>query len=98
MLFRRPWTIFGRPAADRGANHGGPVTFHCAVPRNLGFVGRSDDLESLHAILKEKDLVGLRPAGLTGMGSIGKTQFTVEYIYRYKRDYHGPFTERCIEK
>ena len=31
--------------------------------------------------------VGIRPAGLTGMGGIGKTQLVVEYVYRHRDDY-----------
>ena len=56
-------------------------------PRNPDFVGRSDDLESLHAVLQKREPVGIRPAGLTGMGGIGKTQLAVEYVYRHKDDY-----------
>ncbi len=33
--------------------------------------------------------VGIRPAGLTGMGGIGKTQLAVEYVYRYRESYPG---------
>ena len=31
--------------------------------------------------------VGIRPAGLTGMGGIGKTQLVVEYVHRHRDDY-----------
>jgi WD40 repeat protein len=55
--------------------------------RNPDFVGRENDLERLHQALLGKQPVGIRPAGLTGMGGIGKTQLAVEYAYRYKDAY-----------
>jgi hypothetical protein len=58
-------------------------------PRNPDFVGRSDDLDRLHDTLQKREPVGIRPAGLTGMGGIGKTQLAVEYVHRHKRDYPG---------
>ena len=58
-------------------------------PRNADFVGRTDDLDRLHAVLQTRRPVGIRPAGLTGMGGIGKTQLAVEYVYRHKGDYPG---------
>ena len=59
-------------------------------PRNLGFLGREDELTRLHAALSGSGSgpVGIRPAGsaraagLIGMGGIGKTQLAVEYSYR----------------
>jgi WD40 repeat protein len=60
-------------------------------PRNPDFVGRSDDLDKLHAAFRSREPVGIRPAGLTGMGGIGKTQLAVEYVYRCqeRNDYPG---------
>ena len=62
---------------------------HFLVPfmRNPDFVGREEDLERLHQALSGEGPVGIRPAGLTGMGGIGKTQLAVEYAYRYADAY-----------
>jgi WD40 repeat protein len=63
--------------------------FLVPFPRNGDFVGRDGDLARLHASLSEAGSgpVGIRPAGLTGMGGIGKTQLAVEYVYRRREDY-----------
>ncbi len=55
-------------------------------PRNHGFVGREEDLAHLHTALQGAETVGIRPAGLTGQGGIGKTQLAVEYCYRHFHD------------
>ena len=65
----------------------GPPPFLVPFPRNLNFVGPADDLERLHATLQQREPGGIRPAGLTGMGGIGKTQLAVEYVYRFKDAY-----------
>jgi hypothetical protein len=51
--------------------------FLVPFPRNADFVGRDGDLARLHACLSGPGPVGIRPAGLTGMGGIGKTQLAV---------------------
>jgi WD40 repeat protein len=61
--------------------------FFVPFPRNPDFVGRAEDLEKLHTVLGKLETVGIRPAGLTGMGGIGKTQLAVEYVYRYRGSY-----------
>ena len=64
---------------------------HFTVPfiRNPDFVGREDDLERLHQALMGEGPVGIRPAGLTGMAGIGKTQLAVEYAFRHRDAYPG---------
>ncbi len=71
-----------------------PVTepqapFIVPFPRNREFVGREEDLLHLHRSLSGSGLhpVGIRPAGLTGMGGIGKTQLAIEYVFRYRDGY-----------
>ena len=67
-------------------------------PRNPDFVGRTDDLARLHATLQQREPVGIRPAGLIGMGGIGKTQLAVEYVYRFNDAYpHGIFWINAAE-
>ncbi len=70
-----------KPAAE--------APFLVPFPRNGDFVGRDGDLARLHASLSGSGAgpVGIRPAGLTGMGGIGKTQLAVEYVHRHRDDY-----------
>ena len=69
--------------------------FDVPFMRNPDFVGRQEDLEWLHAALQGvapasgERVVGIRPAGLTGLAGIGKTQLAVEYVYRYRTAYPG---------
>ena len=76
-----------------GSAQGKPPTpapaapFIVPFPRNADFVGRDADLMRLHASLSGHGPVGIRPAGLTGMGGIGKTQLAVEYVHRHRSDY-----------
>jgi hypothetical protein len=70
-----------KPAAE--------APFLVPFPRNGDFLGRDGDLMRLHATLSASAAgpVGIRPAGLTGMGGIGKTQLAVEYVHRHRDDY-----------
>jgi WD40 repeat protein len=85
--------VLVRPAPDRipvpVAPPAAEVPFIVPFPRNADFVGREGDLSRLHATLSgaRAGPVGIRPAGLTGMGGIGKTQLAVEYVHRHKEDY-----------
>ncbi len=74
----------GKPAAPAVES-----PFIVPFPRNADFVGRQGDLARLHASLwaANSGPVGIRPAGLTGMGGIGKTQLAVEYAHRHKNGY-----------
>jgi hypothetical protein len=78
-----------RVFAEELAGERAPAPFHVPFLPNPAFVGREDDLEILHALLQKGAAVGVRPAALTGMGGIGKTQLAVEYVYRYADAYPG---------
>ena len=81
-------TLVGRARTEvTGAAAEAP--FIVPFPRNPDFVGRDGDLARLHTTLTGPGSgpVGIRPAGLTGMGGIGKTQLVVEYVYRHRDDY-----------
>jgi len=77
------------PARSKVEAAAAEAPFIVPFPRNAEFVGRDGDLTRLHASLSGPGSgpVGIRPAGLTGMGGIGKTQLAVEYVYRYQDDY-----------
>jgi WD40 repeat protein len=76
-------------ATRKAATPDPDAPFIVPFPRNPDFVGRAGDLARLHASLvgPGSGPVGIRPAGLTGMGGIGKTQLAVEYVYRYRESY-----------
>jgi hypothetical protein len=63
--------------------------FIVPFPRDPDFVGRDGVPSRPHTSLSgpASGPVGIRPAGLTGMGGIGKTQLAVEYVHRHRGDY-----------
>src|SRR5262249_29176755 len=71
------------PALTKPAPPAAVALFVVPFPRNANFVGRDGDLARLHSSLSGSGPVGIRPAGLTGMGGIGKTQLAVEYVHRH---------------
>jgi WD40 repeat protein len=64
----------------------GDHRFFMSWPRLDTFVGREQQLMTLHDHLKAS-AVGIKTAGLHGMGGIGKTQLAVEYAHRYRFHY-----------
>ena len=81
------WNAIGQLGAHQTEPPPGHAPFLVPFPKNDDFVGRTDDLKELHAKLQQLKPVGIRPAGLTGMGGIGKTQLAVEYVYRHRDDF-----------
>ena len=67
--------------------------FFVEFNENPGFLGRELDLETVHNALQAqpvdeaREAVGIVPAGVTGMGGIGKTQLAVKYVYAYREHY-----------
>ncbi|MBK8906197.1 MAG: hypothetical protein IPM53_33775 [Anaerolineaceae bacterium] len=50
------------------------------------FVGREAELDLLHQTLQTEQQAAINPAGLSGMGGIGKTQLAVAYAYLAKNE------------
>jgi hypothetical protein len=62
------------------------------LPRNEGFVGREEELHTLHKFLvDERSSAGVVSCIVHGVGGYGKTQVALEYSYKYKEDYNAIF-------
>lgn len=64
--------------------------------RNPFFTGREQELQALSRALQADNAVALaHPLGISGLGSMGKTQTALEYIYRYRAAYRAVFWVRA---
>ena len=63
-----------------------PDIWNVSHIRNTHFTGRKDILSELRAALTSGEPATWKQA-VTGMGGVGKTQITLEYIYRHMAEY-----------
>jgi hypothetical protein len=63
-----------------------PPIWNIPQHQNPNFTGREGILKELRLALSSEEPAAWKQA-ITGMGGVGKTQLTVEYIYRHKTDY-----------
>ncbi|MBV9446216.1 MAG: tetratricopeptide repeat protein [Streptosporangiaceae bacterium] len=86
---RRLFGLSGRPSAEipavAGTSFPGvePKIF-TAPARNVQFTGREDDLGTLRDMLRAP---GAGRVAVGGLGGVGKTQVSLEYVHRFKTDY-----------
>jgi hypothetical protein len=77
--------VVGQGAAD---SKNPSARFLVPFPHNPDFVGRDEELSSLHEMLQQKQsIVGILPTVLVGLGGIGKTQLAVEYAHAHRDNY-----------
>jgi len=66
-----------------------PSIWNVPYPRDPLFVGRERVLSDLYSILHTKHQVALTsPSAVSHPSNIGVTETAVEYVYRYRSDYH----------
>lgn len=66
--------------------------WHVPYPRNPFFTGREELLHHLHEMLHREHTMALTQSlAISGLGGIGKTQIALEYVYRYRQNYHYIF-------
>ncbi|HEY0753998.1 MAG TPA: FxSxx-COOH system tetratricopeptide repeat protein [Ktedonobacteraceae bacterium] len=67
------------------------ITWNIPARRNPYFVGRAEILERIHQAFASSDSDRSQPQALYGLPGIGKTQVSLEYIYRYQSEYEKIF-------
>jgi len=66
--------------------------FHVPYDQNPYFTGRDELLATIRHKIQDSQLKGHKHRiALYGLGGVGKTQMTLEYCFRYKRDYNYIF-------
>ena len=66
-----------------------PSIWNVPYPRDPLFVGREQVLKDLHSTLNAKHQAALTsPSAGSDLSNVGVTETAVEYVYRYRTDYH----------
>jgi tetratricopeptide (TPR) repeat protein/transcriptional regulator with XRE-family HTH domain len=64
-----------------------PFIWNIPYRRNPFFTGREETLQMLHAAFNPAVVAPAQVLAISGLGGVGKTQTTIEYVYRYRDDY-----------
>ncbi len=70
-----------------------PIPDPTGIPNNLprsgaaAFVGRDEEMKTLHQQLQESDRVAI--SAISGMGGVGKTELALQYAQQYLSHYRG---------
>ncbi len=73
-----------------------PPIWNVPYPRNPFFLGRETELALVHRRLHTEQAPALpSPQAISGLGGIGKTQFVLEFAYRYHQDYQAVLWARA---
>lgn len=82
-FYRRSWD------GDTDIYHPNPFKISHNIPNSNArkFVGREAEIEQLHQLLQDNDVVAI--TDITGQGGVGKTELAIQYSWRYLEDYPG---------
>ncbi len=84
-------TYFSRRSWDGDTEdyHLNPFEIPHNIPTSTArkFVGREEEIERLHQLLQDNNVVAITDA--TGQGGVGKTELAIQYSWRYLEEYPG---------